>query len=108
MPSGPRKEARAGRGAARSPSSAPDVPAQAATPENEIGNKVYRRSPELMDVGCGMTYNLIVSGRLREEVWGFADVGAAPLCERQDFLGRFELWANHQDKVDYFKDHVYE
>jgi len=30
------------------------------------------------------------------------------LCERQDFLGRFGLWADHQDKVDYFKDHVYE
>ena len=42
-----------------------------------------------------------------EEVWNFTDVGVQPCCERQDFLGWFELWLDYQDKTDYFKDYVY-
>ncbi len=42
------------------------------------------------------------------EVWNFTDVGVQPCCERQDFLGWFELWLDHQDETDYFKDYVYD
>lgn len=55
-----------------------------------------------------MSYNLIVSGKCRGEVWNFTDVGVQPCCERQDFLGWFELWLDCQDETDYFKDYVYE
>ena len=41
------------------------------------------------------------------EVWNFTDVGVQPCCERQDFLGWFELWLDHQEETDYFKDYVY-
>lgn len=73
----------------------------------ELETKVYRGNLELIDIGCGMTYRLIVSGKLRGEVWNFVDVGVAPCCERQDFLGWFELWVDYQENVDYHKDYVY-
>jgi len=63
---------------------------------------------ELIDVGDGMSYNLIVTGQCKGEVWNFTDVGVQPCCERQDFLGWFELWLDMQDDVDYFKDYTYE
>ena len=63
---------------------------------------------ELIDVGDGMTYNLIVTGQCQGEVWNFTDVGVQPCCERQDFLGWFELWLDMQDDVDCFKDYAYE
>ena len=28
-----------------------------------------------------------------------------PCCERQDFLGWFELWLDQQESVDYFQDY---
>lgn len=62
---------------------------------------------ELIDIGCGMSYNLIVTGDCRGEVWNFTDVGVQPCCEQQDFLGWFELWLDMQEDVDYFKDYVY-
>lgn len=80
--------------------------------EQEICEKrelmVYNGEMELIDLGDGMSYHLIVSGTCSGEVWNFADVGVQPCCERQDFLGWFELWLDEQDDVDYFKDYVYE
>jgi len=55
-----------------------------------------------------MSYNLIVSGKCRGEVWDFTDVGVQPCCERQDFFGWFELWLDEGEDADYFKDYVYE
>lgn len=74
----------------------------------DMENKVYRGNLELADMGCGMSYNLIVTGKCRGEVWNFTDVGVQPCCERQDFLGWFELWLDNGDEVDYFKDYVYD
>ena len=56
--------------------------------ERKLGNQ----GVELMDEGCGMTYELITAGPCAGEVWSFSDVGVSPCCERQDFLGWFELW----------------
>ncbi len=72
----------------------------------EMETKVYQGEIELINLGCGMSYNLIVSGKCRGEVWNFTDVGVQPCCERQDFLGWFELWLDCQDETDYFKDYV--
>lgn len=74
----------------------------------DMRNKVYRGNMELIQAGCGMSYNLIVTGARRGEVWNFADAGVQPCCEPQDFLGWFELWLDCQDATDYFKDFVYE
>lgn len=78
------------------------------TISSEKENKVYRGNVELIDIGCCMSYNLIISGKCRGEVWNFTDVGVQPCCERQDFLGWFELWLDNQDGTDYFKDFVYD
>ena len=75
--------------------------------EKEIAEKAFQGNIELIDVGDGMTYNLIVTGKCRGEVWSFSGMGVQPCCERQDFLGWFELWLDHQEETDYFKDYVY-
>lgn len=80
----------------------------AAVIQEEKETKVFQGEMELIDIGCGMTYNLIVAGNCRGEVWNFTDVGVQPCCERQDFLGWFELWLDRQGETDYFKDYVYE
>ena len=72
----------------------------------EMETKVYQGELELIDTGCCTSYNLIVTGKCRGEVWSFSDVGVQPCCERQDFLGWFELWLDCQDETDYFKDYV--
>lgn len=73
----------------------------------EMQTKVYQGEIELINLGCNDCYHLIVSGKCRGEVWNFTDVGVQPCCERQDFLGWFELWLDYQDKTNYFKDYVY-
>lgn len=72
----------------------------------EIETEVYQGEFELIDIGDSISYNLIETGKCRGEVWNFCDVGVQPCCERQDFLGWFELWLDHQDNTDYFKDYV--
>lgn len=76
--------------------------------EAEMKHKVYRGNMELINLGCSISYRLIVTGKCRGEVWNFTDVGVQPCCERQDFLGWFELWLDNQKQTDYFKDYVYE
>ena len=75
--------------------------------EADMQNKVYRGNIELINLGCGMSYNLIVTGNYQGEVWNFTDVGVQPCCEPQDFLGWFELWLDNQNATNYFKDFVY-
>ena len=76
--------------------------------EADMQNKVYRGNIELINLGCGNSYNLIITGNHQGEVWNFTDVGVQPCCEPQDFLGWFELWLDNQDTTDYFKDFVYD
>ena len=63
---------------------------------------------ELISIVDSMSYHLIVTGKCRGEVWNFTDVGVQPCCERQDFLGWFELWLNEQENTDYFKDYIFQ
>lgn len=67
---------------------------------------VYRGNIELIDIGDGNSYHLIVSGECAGEVWNFTDVGVQPCCERQDFLGWFERWLDEQEDVDYFREYL--
>lgn len=67
---------------------------------------VYRGNIELIDIGDGNSYHLIVSGECAGEVWNFTDIGAQPCCERQDFLGWFERWLDERDNVDYFREYL--
>ena len=62
---------------------------------------------ELADVGCCETYNLIITGKCRGEVWWFTDAGIQPCCQRQDFLGWFEKWLDCGDDVDCLEEYPY-
>lgn len=73
--------------------------------EQVIESSVFQGEIALIEVGCGISYHLIVSGKCQGEVWCFTDVGVQPCCERQDFLGWFELWLDQQESVDYFQDY---
>lgn len=68
----------------------------------EIAQRAYSGVLELIDIGDGMSYELIVSGKRSGEVWFFTDVGVQPLRGRPDFLCWFELWLDMRDEVDYF------
>lgn len=68
----------------------------------EIAQRAYNGVLELIDIGDGMSFDLIVNGKCRGEVWFFSDVGVQPLRGRPDFLGCFELWLDMRDEVDYF------
>ena len=62
---------------------------------------------ELIDIGCGQTFCLIVTGPCRGEIWHFTDVGIQPCCRRQDFLGWLEKWLDEGDDADCFAEYSY-
>lgn len=62
---------------------------------------------ELIDIGCGQTFHLVISGNCRGEVWHFCEMGIQPCCRRQDFLGWFEKWLDGGDDVCYFEEYPY-
>ncbi|WP_291559569.1 SMI1/KNR4 family protein [Clostridium sp. UBA2485] len=70
----------------------------------EVGNG----NIELIHIGDAQSYNLIVTGKCRGEIWFFCDVGIQPCCQRQDFLGWFEKWLDYGNDVDYFTEYQYE
>ncbi len=63
---------------------------------------------ELINTGDAQSYNLIVTGKCRGEIWFFCDVGIQPCCQRQDVLGWFEKWLDYGNDVDYFTEYQYE
>ena len=73
----------------------------------EIEEIVYKGEFELINIGDGMSYHLIVTGKCRGEVWAFTEVGVQPCCERQDILGWLELLFANLVETDYFKDYEY-
>lgn len=78
-----------------------DNPSQSKMEEVENGNI------ELIDVGCGQSFHLIITGKCCGEVWHFCEMGIQPCCQRQDFLGWFEKWIDCGDGVNYFEEYPY-
>ena len=70
-------------------------------------NQVTQGTLELIDIGCGQTFQLIVTGPCRGEVWNLCEMGTQYCCQRQDFLGWFERWLTDGDDVDYFAEFPY-
>ena len=69
--------------------------------------QVQQGTLELIDIGCGETFQLIVTGPCRGEVWSLCEMGTQPCCQRQDFLGWFERWLTDGDRVDYYAEFPY-
>lgn len=70
-------------------------------------SEVKNGNIELIDIGDAQSYNLIVTGKCRGEIWFFCNVGIQPCCQRQDFLGWFEKWIDYGNDVDYFTEYHY-
>lgn len=62
---------------------------------------------ELIDIGCCQTFQLVITGPCRGEVWHFSEMGVQPCCQRQDFPGWFEKWLDEGDAADYFAEYPY-
>lgn len=75
--------------------------------EPPFGDPFTGGTLELIDIGCCQTFNLVITGPCRGEVWHFSEMGVQPCCQRQDFLGWFERWLTDGDDVDYFAEFPY-
>ena len=74
---------------------------------DEFWQQVQQGTLELIDIGCGQTFQLIITGPCRGEVWSLCEMGTQPCCQRQDFLGWFERWLTDGDNVDYYAEFPY-
>ena len=75
--------------------------------EPPFGNPFTSGTLELIDIGDGQTFELVITGPCRGEVWHFCELGVQPCCQRQNFLGWFERWLTDGDEVDYFAEFPY-
>lgn len=57
---------------------------------------------ELIDIGDAQTWNIIVTGKERGQMWIFSDVGIEPCAPKRDFLSWYEYWLDGND--DYFAE----
>lgn len=73
----------------------------------EFWSQVAQGTLELIDIGDGQTFELVITGPCRGEVWHFSEMGVQPCCQRQDFLGWFERWLTDGNGVDYFAEFPY-
>ena len=74
---------------------------------DEFWEQVTQGTLELIDIGDGQTFNLVITGPCRGEIWHFSEMGVQPCCQRQDFLGWFERWLTDGNDVDYFAEFPY-
>jgi len=72
--------------------------------EHKDGNMedVCKGNIELIDIGCGQTWNIIVTGKERGQMWNFTDVGIQPCVPKRNFLSWYEYWLDGND--DYFAE----
>jgi hypothetical protein len=56
----------------------------------------------LVDLGCGQSWNIIISGKERGQMWLFYDLGIAPCSPARNFLSWFEDWINADGDVSCF------
>jgi len=69
--------------------------------EQEQIEYAYHGNMELIDIGCGETWNLIVTGKEKGQMWSFCEVGIQPCAPKLSFLEWFEFWLD--GKTDYFQ-----
>lgn len=67
----------------------------------QIGNGTI----ELIDIGDGQSWNLIINGKEAGNMWFFTDVGLQPAAPSMSFLEWFEFWLD--GKEDYFYEFGY-
>jgi hypothetical protein len=63
---------------------------------------VLKGNIELIDIGDAQTWNIIINGKERGQMWFFADVGIQPCAPKRSFLSWYEYWLDGND--DYFSE----
>ncbi|HIS63709.1 MAG TPA: SMI1/KNR4 family protein [Candidatus Scybalomonas excrementigallinarum] len=69
-------------------------------------DKVEKGNIQLIDIGDGQSWNIIITGKERGQMWLFTDIGIQPCAPRRGFLSWFEYWLDGND--DYFKEFKYD
>lgn len=64
-------------------------------PNSELLKQIDNGNISVIDLGCGLSWNIIVTGDERGKMWSFSDVGISPSVPRLDFLDWFEHWLDH-------------
>lgn len=59
---------------------------------------------ELIDIGNGCTWNIIINGNQKGKMWFFTDVGIQPAAPAKTFLDWFLYWLDGNS--DYFTDNL--
>ncbi len=72
--------------------------------EQKIAQTVYGNI-ELMDIGDAQSWNVIVSGSQKGQMWMFSNVGIQPCAPPKGILEWFEFWLD--GKEDYFEGFEY-
>lgn len=62
--------------------------------------QVWYGNMKLIDIGCGESWHLIVTGEEKGQMWQFCEVGIQPCSPKLSFLEWFEFWLD--GKEDYF------
>ncbi|GHU21587.1 hypothetical protein FACS1894172_07530 [Spirochaetia bacterium] len=62
----------------------------------------YKGNIEVIDIGCGQTWNIIMTGKERGQMWWFCGEGIQPCAPRRAFLSWFEYWLDGNG--DYFSE----
>ncbi len=73
--------------------------------EDPDWERLERGNLELIDLGDSMTWNLIILGKEKGQMWFFTDVGIQPCCPKMSFLDWFEFWLDGGE--DYFYEFEY-
>ena len=55
-------------------------------PDQDLMKATYNGSILLLDLGDGETWNIIITGKERGQIWNFADVGITPCVPGRGFL----------------------
>jgi len=71
----------------------------------ELLDKVKNGNIELINIGDSQSWNIIIKGEEKGQVWFFTDVGIQPCAPKRNFLSWFEYWLDGND--NYFEEFVY-
>lgn len=68
-------------------------------------HQILQGNIELIDVGDAQSWNIIVNGKQKGQMWFFTDVGIQPCDPPKNILEWFEFWLD--GKEDYFEKFEY-
>lgn len=68
----------------------------------DLFDKVGSGNIELINVGDSQSWNIIITGGERGQMWFFTDVGIQPCAPKRSFLSWFEHWLDGND--NYFEE----